>query len=956
MNCIEDDDSRLKPLKHDCFIKQMKGMGRFGGCLGVMVCLLSSPRALPQETKILQDFETNEDLNVFEIKNKTAVLSDQHVTHGQHGIRIAANEYLNTFRLPRDWSGFDALELDVFVEGDAPISGSLLIADAIWDQSDRSYWNRHNGSFNLRPGANTLSIPVNGLYRGEAGSRNNDIKSNIDPKQITRLDIGFSSDAKAPIALYLDHLRLSKESRPAGILAFDLGPASQTVAPGFTAISPDTVYGNTGHKAGLNAATGASQARDDTFPTRLYRDFIGMDGSTFIVEVPEASAKYYGWVMYDDLGYWGGEAAPYRQRSILADNIVVFKEDRGAGGPTDYLYKFEKIEPLPEDKLWDLYMAHLFKPRRFTCMSEGGRISLKFSADAGISCKVAAIVLYPDAIKASAEPWIDQLETRNRAEFEARAVFLGPKNLKLEIPAEAQARGYWLGGPRLDQDISLTDAPGPPIPAELKRSAARGQRISFTFAVRPLKDFPEPVQLGVPDLKSADAAISSREIDARYVHHATHRNFNDIAYSISPDTLRPLAGSELKLARDLTRQFWITLHIPDNAKAGIYTAPVTLTAGDLKITVPLAVEVLPFSLDEPKFTMGFFGTNIPQAILEQRGDEAWRDLFTTLKQSGMNSFSGGPNVEFGGFDAKGIPILDFSAVDRFMQLCQEAGFDKELNGYGGPGLITNLHESHAVGETGHAWEKKLGLPFGEILKRVWTAVRDHAAAHQWLPVAISMIDEPRVLEQAKENLELLQLYRQHAPWVNVGGSYSVEWNKTDPFDLVVQDIFKVAKWSSLNLHTQVDLDKARATGSEIQIYNQATTRYSFGAYQWAEMNKGVTSRMQWHLLALHGYQFFDLDGREPDTAMIHWTSQGIVPHIDLHRCREGADDFRFAQTLYNLAQKQKTNPAAQEALDWLSQIIRQIPINARERPAGFMDDETFREGCIERMRKLLSSG
>ncbi len=36
--------------------------------------------------------------------------------------------------------------------------------------------------------------------------------------------------------------------------------------------------------------------------------------------------------------------------------------------------------------------------------------------------------------------------------------------------------------------------------------------------------------------------------------------------------------------------------------------------------------------------------------------------------------------------------------------------------------------------------------------------------------------------------------------------------------------------------------------------------------------------MQWHLLALHGYQFFDLDGREPDTAMINWTSQGIVPH------------------------------------------------------------------------------
>jgi hypothetical protein len=91
------------------------------------------------------------------------------VTHGAHSVKIAANEYLNTFRMPHDWSAFDALELDIFVEGDAPISGSLLVADAIWDKSDKSYWNRHNGSFNLHPGANTLSIPVNGLYRGEAG-------------------------------------------------------------------------------------------------------------------------------------------------------------------------------------------------------------------------------------------------------------------------------------------------------------------------------------------------------------------------------------------------------------------------------------------------------------------------------------------------------------------------------------------------------------------------------------------------------------------------------------------------------------------------------------------------------------------------------------------------------------------------------------------------------------------
>ncbi len=94
--------------------------------------------------------------------------------------------------------------------------------------------------------------------------------------------------------------------------------------------------------------------------------------------------------------------------------------------------------------------------------------------------------------------------------------------------------------------------------------------------------------------------------------------------------------------------------------------------------------------------------------------------------------------------------------------------------YGGPGLVPGLHYSHAVGETGQAWEKKTGKPFGEILNVVWSAVRDHAKENRWLPVAVSMIDEPRVLEQARENVELIRLYREHAPWVNVGGSYSIE--------------------------------------------------------------------------------------------------------------------------------------------------------------------------------------
>jgi hypothetical protein len=76
--------------------------------------------------------------------------------------------------------------------------------------------------------------------------------------------------------------------------------------------------------------------------------------------------------------------------------------------------------------------------------------------------------------------------------------------------------------------------------------------------------------------------------------------------------------------------------------------------------------------------MGFFGMDVPRPVLAARGEQAWRDLFKILRQAGMNSFSGGPNVRFSGLEAAGQPMLDFTVVDQFMKLAREPGFDKEF--------------------------------------------------------------------------------------------------------------------------------------------------------------------------------------------------------------------------------------------------------------------------------------
>lgn len=890
------------------------------------------------DMRVLHDFESADEFRAWEFKKASAQLSDKHVTHGKSALSIAANEYMANFR-SQDWSGFDSLDVDIFAETDEPVAVSLLIADQAWRAKNGSYWNRYNGAFNLSPGANTLSIPVGGLYRGEAGSRNNDIKSNIDPKTIIRFDIGFSTRSGKG-TLYLDHMRLVKESRPDGVLAFDFGPENQVLAPGFTPVTWNTVYKKGGAGYGLHfAAGGPNSARDDTFPTRLYQDYVMMEGNDFIADVPDG--LYHVWLMFDDCGYWGGEEARFKKRSVSSDGKTLWSEERD---PADYLYHFENVEPLPGQSVWDLYMKYLFEPKRFDVTAKGGELRLHFASDGALGTKVAGLIIYPDSKKTEGEKYAAEVEARNRAEFEAKAVCMTPKT-KFEMVRRQGPEGTldWTYK-TLESNTLATESNHAVSPV----IAARGQRVSVSFAMLAWTEIADPTNVMSTELKGPGGVIPASAVEVRVVRNALHRTYNSIAYSIAPESLRKIEAP-IQLTPNQERQFWVTIRVPDDATGGVYTGIARLQSRAFTADIPISIDVVPVKLDEPDFVMGPFGVHVPNEIADK--PKALRQLLTVLKENGMNSFSGGPGVRFSGLDADGKPKLDFTACDEFMRIAREVGFTKEVTAYGGPGMIENLHGSNIIGETGHAWEKKTGKPMGELLEIVWRAVDAHAKQANWLPVAYELVDEPRVLEACQEQLELQRLYRKHVPFVDIGGSYSVDWKKNDPFETAVQEIFKTLNFSSLNAHSQTDFDKARELGKRLYIYNQGTSRYSFGAYQWAEFRKGARGRMQWHLLALHGWQFFDLDGREPDTAMINWGRNEVIPTLNLVRCREGADDFRFAVTLWNLAKNRDRKGAA--ALEWLDGIAKHIGAGQNRAPKDFMSDDEFRRGCAERIRELL---
>ena len=204
------------------------------------VALMAPLVVRAEATKVLCDFDTPTAVRQWDYVSGTPRLVAEGVTQGQRALEIRFDPkaryygaYVYWRRPRRDWSAYDALVLDVFNPSDGPVAAYILVADQAWKDKNGSYWNRHNGGRSLPPGHTEWIIPVRGLYRGEAGSRNNDIKRNIDPDKIVRVDFGFGKRGTTG-RIILDNLRLVKAAKPEGVWAFDFGPPSQSLMLGWT--------------------------------------------------------------------------------------------------------------------------------------------------------------------------------------------------------------------------------------------------------------------------------------------------------------------------------------------------------------------------------------------------------------------------------------------------------------------------------------------------------------------------------------------------------------------------------------------------------------------------------------------------------------------------------------------------------------------------------------------------
>jgi hypothetical protein len=369
---------------------------------------------------------------------------------------------------PQDWSGYDYLKVDLWTAATRPVNLYIEMRDV----QTRDYWTRVNLESIVPPGASTLVLPLAQLYVGEKSRPGR----NLMLGNVTQLVLGIGPTPAAPVEF--SNLRIERDVETPkmffdGLYAFSFGPANSPLMPGFTRISPATVYGK-GRGYGLKNAQ-IWRTFDVLQPEPLYESFTCIENGGLAVDVPDG--KYHVFLNIDNpSGFWG-EYQVYRQRAVLAQGKPVVEESMTFDSLKKKYFRFWKTEDSPQENTFDKYQRAYYQEKEFDVDVTGGQLNLGFRGE-NFGCSVSAVIIYPAAKAAEGRKFLDYVVARRRFYFDNyfHRVLHKPSGDPLAPTAEDTRRGYVIFARDTMQDVYYNDTPKQVEIIRLPSPSGRGTR------------------------------------------------------------------------------------------------------------------------------------------------------------------------------------------------------------------------------------------------------------------------------------------------------------------------------------------------------------------------------------------------------------------------------------------------------------------------------------------------
>ena len=751
-------------------------------------------------------------------------------------------------KIIKNWGGFDYFAFDLYTEDDHPYD----VCFELWDQASRNYHTRCTYTQKTRPGKQTL------LYRIDRAKRNSkegrewqelEPKDKIDLNNLKKIKIFATPRKDRPARFWIDNLRLMQEdaAKPrmrvdlpkALAAAFDFGSAGATV-PGFQAVtaktklSPDAGFGF--------ASTAGLSENGKGWPDLLTGTYVAAGHNRklqFTAKVPNGT--YRAWLCAGPI-LRTDRADPEFLLEINGKALHADKPDFKAYDSEKYLYRFlwTQYSQRPH-ALWLDYVDRMFPVRQEAVTVTDGRVTITAS-----NYFLSALILVPRAGEADFARMAAKILTARLAAFE-KTIYIperpvpkprpGDGDYVVFVPDQGQAVQPWTGPTWREHERKA-----------LRAVAARGQNVILRLAVVPFKDL-GACTLELSDLRSPGGAVLGKSTIRGHV-----KNYRQAGRDVAEMVLLPTLSFPGE--KHVTRDLWLWLTVPDDAKAGKYTGAFTLRAADSRPTnVPVEVTVQPFRLEPVlpvSFGMYYGGRGHPRPPADMYWDVIEKQ-FTWMRKVGFTSTALMALGQVTGVnEARGKVRMRFSAPA--VEALRRAGLGRHPKQML---MTTQLGIARAIarrllpsgGASGSPVDSNPGV---EMSHPKFKALHLDALG-QWrkyldslnLPYAVEIVDEPREVPNPW-NRNLLHTCA-YGDWMKQAGFKTRfvtpmgDGSGGKDYTALVDhsDIISIHAWQ----RSAKMLARTRERGKTLWFYNCGMSRFMWGFYPWKQ---GAVGRWEWH--------------------------------------------------------------------------------------------------------------
>lgn len=849
--------------------------------LTIMLGLLAtgSTGQEPGKRQLICGFDSRADLAGISFSTKHTLVTDkQFVTQGAAALKLTFAKgagwpgFTITGARLKGWQNYDLLVMDVRNLSDKRFGLTMRFDDA----RTNNYETRAHFGKTLRPGATTIKIPLKLLKR-----------ENGKPFNLATLRrfIVFTGTRKSDSEIVFDNLRLENEEAVTttvpGARMFDFGAATSQTFGGFVKVTPKDEYrAERGYGFTFTSAAKLN-ATNSALPDDLLGDYVHASNLTFRVDLPNGSYRVHVSAFHPDQAY-----------SVKIGTAVVAKRDAPKLWPTDGLYRGIGDDYYPGKDMWKSYVEPDYPTHKATVTVTGGALEVVCQ-----DAKLAALIIYRANHAERMKPVLADVLKRRREQFTRDYCTIEipqPNTLPPKPTTVEKTSGYMIFFPRITDMILPTTLPtGYRRTGKLKPAAARGQRVSATFAICPIRAFKQ-FQVRLSSFKSNGPdgrVLGSRNLQIRLVRYF-ERKVDEGTYVPKPTQL---VKRDVPLHPGFTRQYWLTVDVPTDTKPGTYAGHVALSDGASTNKIPVELTVYPFTLPEHSKVSFAFYCHSPfgKKHLAAKGAnlaEALEPEIIDMKRHGLNTMQLPlPRIVKLGTDRI---QLDFSDLAVYAALMKKHDFGIKRR----PQMFTinlaNYLKRRNLTEFSERFNLVLSNTLADIDK--WFKARR-------MEVIFWLVDEPR--EQAinpwnrnrSDTIKYLKLTRK-IPNIKTTVTVMADENHGVSYLPMVplMDVIQTHPWA----HSEKIIDMAHRTGKPVlHLDNAGTDRLSYGLLVWKTKALG---RWQWH------YQW-------PDTSYhpfqgYHWavvypSPKGPVPTVAYEQVAAGIADYRYVEMLEGLIEQ-----------------------------------------------------